>query len=107
MDGATRPKSLTLKSDQILRVGLRVFEDDEDSGIADAVDDWVIAELGARTLRRFLHGRTTDRELARQYAALEDVLDAARVSWRVVWLSWVVEVHRKVDTLSIESGCTQ
>jgi len=96
---------LTLERHEIFRIGLCIFEDDEDSGIADVVGDRVVAELGAWTLRRFLHVWSADIELTGQHSTLEHVLDSLRVRWRVCSLSRVGEIHRKVNALPIHRRC--
>jgi len=94
-----------LETDEIFRIGLGILEDDEDSGIVDVVGDGVVAELGARKLRWFLHVRTTNNELTSQHSTLKHVLDSVRVRRRVSFLSRVVEVRREVDALTVHCRC--
>ena len=96
---------ITLKRDEIFRVGLRILEDDEYSGIAQVVSDRVVAELGSWSLRRFLHVRPADHRLAGQDATLERVLDSVLVRRRVSFLSGVDEIHREVDALPVHRRC--
>jgi len=93
------------ESDEVFGVGLRVLEDDEYSGIAEVVDNRVVAELGAVSLRRLLHVRTAGRILARQHATLEHVLGAARVRRRVFLPRRVVEFDREVDAVAVARRC--
>ena len=96
---------------QVLRVGVRIVEYDEDIGFVEVatVGDGIEAELGAKTLGRFLQfWMVINRnELTRQHSTLEHVLDAFRVLGRVSVTCRVFEVHRKVDAFPVRCCCSQ
>lgn len=95
-----------LAGDEVLGVGLRVVEDDEDGGCQEVVRHTVVAPQGRVS---FSQGRRSQLRAANgvvpnQSPCHKDVLAAVRTAGRVLLLHRNEGLDSKVDALAVASG---